>query len=215
MAESLKTQNKVFRADVNHIILGYRVKLLEERILRDGKVFPGEVLKVGGFLNHLIDDTLMEEIGKEIYSLYKCDQVTKILTIEASGIAIACYAAMFLHVPVLFAKKSKTSNISKDVFSEEVKSYTHGNVNTIMVEKDFLKSDDRVLIVDDFLAHGEALRGLISLVKQAGATLVGCAIAIEKGFQKGGDELRAQGVRVESLAIIDSMSDEKVTFRKS
>ena len=154
----------MFLTDANHIILGYRVKLLEERILRDGKVFPGEVLKVGGFLNHLIDDTLMEEIGKEIYSLYKCDQVTKILTLEASGIAIACYAAMYLHVPVLFAKKSKTANISKDVYSAEVKSYTHGNVNTIMVEKEFLNSSDRVLIVDDFLAHGEALRGLIACV---------------------------------------------------
>lgn len=215
VAESQKTQNKVFLTDANHIILGYRVKLLEERILRDGKVFPGEVLKVGGFLNHLIDDTLMEEIGKEIYSLYKCDQVTKILTLEASGIAIACYAAMYLHVPVLFAKKSKTANISKDVYSEEVKSYTHGNVNTIMVEKEFLNSSDRVLIVDDFLAHGEALRGLIALIGQAGATLVGCAIAIEKGFQKGGDELREQGVRIESLAIIESMSDDGVTFRKN
>ena len=204
MAESQKTQNKVFSTDANHIILGYRVKLLEERILRDGNVFPGEVLKVGGFLNHLIDDTLMEEIGKEIYSLYKCDQVTKILTLEASGIAIACYAA-----------KSKTANISKDVYSAEVKSYTHGNVNTIMVEKEFLNSSDRVLIVDDFLAHGEALRGLIALIGQAGATLVGCAIAIEKGFQKGGDELREQGVRVESLAIIESMSDDGVTFRKN
>ena len=214
MVKNRKTQNKVYSADANHIILGYRVKLLEERILRDGKVFPGEVLKVGGFLNHLIDDTLMEEIGKEIYSLYKCDQVTKILTIEASGIAIACYAAMYLHVPVLFAKKSKTTNISQDVYAEEVKSYTHGNTNTIMVEKNLLTPDDRVLIVDDFLAHGEALKGLVSLTKQAGATLVGCAIAIEKGFQKGGDELRAQGVRVESLAIIESMSDDGVTFRK-
>lgn len=176
----------MFLTDANHIILGYRVKLLEERILRDGKVFPGEVLKVGGFLNHLIDDTLMEEIGKEIYSLYKCDQVTKILTLEASGIAIACYAAMYLHVPVLFAKKSKTANISKDVYSAEVKSYTHGNVNTIMVEKEFLNSSDRVLIVDDFLAHGEALRGLIALIGQAGATLVGCAIAIERASRKAG-----------------------------
>lgn len=122
---------------------------------------------------------------------------------------------MYLHVPVLFAKKSKTANISKDVYSAEVKSYTHGNVNTIMVEKEFLNSSDRVLIVDDFLAHGEALRGLIALIGQAGATLVGCAIAIEKGFQKGGDELREQGVRVESLAIIESMSDDGVTFRKN
>lgn len=199
----------------HHIILGYGVKLLEERILRDGKVYPGEVLKVGGFLNHLIDDGLMEEIGKEICSLYKCDHVTKILTIEASGIAIACYTAMRLHAPVLFAKKSKTANISSAVYAAEVKSYTHGNVNTVMVEKEYLKKEDRVLIVDDFLAHGEALRGLISLVEQAGATLVGCAIAIEKGFQGGGDGLRNEGVRVESLAIIDSMDENAVVFRSN
>ena len=199
----------------HHIILGYGVKLLEERILRDGKVYPGEVLKVGGFLNHLIDDGLMEKIGKEICSLYKCDHVTKILTIEASGIAIACYTGMHLHAPVLFAKKSKTANISSSVYAAEVKSYTHGNVNTVMVEKEYLKKEDRVLIVDDFLAHGEALRGLISLVEQAGATLVGCAIAIEKGFQGGGDGLRKEGVRVESLAIIDSMDDNSVVFRSN
>lgn len=190
------------------------MKLLEERILADGKVFPGEVLKVGGFLNHLIDDGLLEEIGKEIHALFGDDGVTKIMTIEASGIAIACYAARHFHVPVLFAKKSKTSNISSDCYTAEVKSYTHGNVNSVFVEKEYLKKGDRVLITDDFLAHGEALKGMISLVDQAGAELVGCAIAIEKGFQGGGDSLRAQGYRVCSLAIIDSMSDGKIVFRK-
>lgn len=190
------------------------MKLLEERIVRDGKVYPGEVLKVGGFLNHLIDDSLMEEIGKEIYALYQNDDITKIMTIEASGIAIACYAARHLHAPVLFAKKSKTSNISNSVYSAQVVSYTHHNTNTIVVEKEFLTKEDRVLIIDDFLAHGEALRGLINLVNQAGATLVGCAIAIEKGFQGGGDALRKEGVRVESLALIESMSDTGVSFRK-
>lgn len=189
------------------------MKLLEERILADGKVFPGEVLKVGGFLNHLIDDGLLEEIGKEIHALFGADGVTKIMTIEASGIAIACYAARHFHVPVLFAKKSKTSNISSDCYTAEVKSYTHGNVNSVFVEKEYLKKGDRVLITDDFLAHGEALKGMISLVDQAGAELVGCAIAIEKGFQGAGDQLRREGVRVESLAIIDAMTDESVTFR--
>ena len=191
------------------------MKILEERILRDGKVQTGNVLKVGGFLNHLIDYQLLDEIGKEISALFCGQKITKILTIEASGIAIACAATHYVCAPVLFAKKSKTANISKDVYSAEVKSYTHGNVNTIMVEKEFLNSSDRVLIVDDFLAHGEALRGLIALIGQAGATLVGCAIAIEKGFQKGGDELREQGVRIESLAIIESMSDDGVTFSKN
>lgn len=191
------------------------MKLLEQRILKDGKVFPGEVLKVGGFLNHMIDDSLLEEIGKEICALYQNENVNKILTIEASGIAIACYAARHLHAPVLFAKKSKTSNIDgNSVYSAEVVSYTHHNVNTIVVEKEYLKSDDRVLIIDDFLAHGEALRGLISLVNQAGATVVGCAIAIEKGFQGGGDALRAEGIRVESLAIVESMSENALTFRE-
>ena len=191
------------------------MKLLEERILADGKVFPGEVLKVGGFLNHLIDDSLLEEIGKEIHALFADGNVTKLMTIEASGIAIACYAARHFHAPVLFAKKAKTSNISSDCYTAEVKSYTHGNINSVFVEKEYLKAGDRVLIIDDFLAHGEALRGLISLVRQAGAELVGCAVAIEKGYQGGEDSLRAQGYKVCSLAIIDSMSDDgKIVFRK-
>ena len=190
------------------------MKLLEERILRDGKVFPGEVLKVGGFLNHLIDDTLLEQIGTEIHALFKDDHVTKIMTIEASGIAIACYAARHFHAPVLFAKKSKTANIADDCYTAQVVSYTHGNTNTVFVEKEYLRPEDRVLIIDDFLAHGEALKGLISLVNQAGAHLVGCAIAIEKGFQGGGDALRAQGVKVCSLAIVESMDEHSFTFRK-
>ena len=190
------------------------MQLLEERILRDGKVLPGNILKVGGFLNHLIDSDLLDEIGKEISALFCEQEITKILTIEASGIAIACAAAHYLHAPVLFAKKEKTSNVNTDCYSAEVKSYTHGNVNHVIVSKSYLEKGDKVLIVDDFLAHGEALRGLISLVEQAGAELVGCAVAIEKGFQGGGDELRANGVRIESLAIIESMSDTSLTFRK-
>lgn len=190
------------------------MQLLEERILKDGKVYPGNVLKVSGFLNHLIDESLIDEIGKEISARFFEEHITKILTVEASGIAIACAAARYLHAPVLFAKKSKTINISDSCFSAEVRSYTHGNVSTIVVEKSCLDSGDVVLIVDDFLAMGEAVRGLMSLVSQAGAKLAGCAIAIEKGFQPGGAELRAQGVRVESLAIIESMTDDSLTFRK-
>ena len=189
------------------------MKLLEDRILKDGKVYPGEVLKVSGFLNHLIDESLLDEIGKEISARFKDDNVTKILTIEASGIAIACAAARYLHAPMLFAKKSKTSNISSNCYTAEVMSYTHGTKSTICVDKDFLCAEDRVLIVDDFLARGEAVKGLISLINQAGATLTGCAIAIEKGFQPGGAELRAHGIRVESLAIIESMTDTSLTFR--
>ena len=190
------------------------MKLLEERILADGKVFPGEVLKVGGFLNHLIDDGLLEEIGKEIHALFGADGVTKIMTIEASGIAIACYAARHFHVPVLFAKKSKTSNISSDCYTAEVKSYTHGNVNSVFVEKEYLKKGDRVLITDDFLAHGEALKGMISLVAQAGAELVGCAIAIEKGFQGGGDRFRASGIPYKALAVIEKADENGFVFRE-
>ena len=177
------------------------MKLLEERILRDGKVYPGEVLKVGGFLNHLIDDGLLEEIGKEIYAHFRDKNVNKLITIEASGIAIACYAARHFHAPVLFAKKSKTANISSDV-------------STVFVEKEYLRKGDRVLIIDDFLAHGEAMRGLIELVGQAGAELVGCAAAIEKGFQGGGDALRAKGIDLYSLAVIDSMNEGKIVFRE-
>ena len=190
------------------------MKLLEERILRDGKVYPGEVLKVGGFLNHLIDDWLLEEIGKEIYAHFRDKNVNKLITIEASGIAIACYAARHFHAPVLFAKKSKTANISSDCYTTQVVSYTHGGVSTVFVEKEYLRKGDRVLIIDDFLAHGEAMRGLIELVGQAGAELVGCAAAIEKGFQGGGDALRAKGIDLYSLAVIDSMDEGKIVFRE-
>ncbi len=189
------------------------MELLKERIVKDGKIFPGNILKVSGFLNHLIDDSLLKAIGKEICGLFEGEKITKILTIEASGIAIACYAASELNAPVLFAKKHKTLNITDKVYSAQVKSYTHGNTNTVVVEKECLSADDRVLIIDDFLAHGESLRGLIELVNQAGGTVVGCAIAIEKGYQGGGDELRAKGVRVESLAIIDEMTDDSIKFR--
>ncbi|MBQ7653893.1 MAG: xanthine phosphoribosyltransferase [Clostridia bacterium] len=184
------------------------MRLLEERILKDGKVYPGSVLKVDGFLNHQIDVGLLREIAKEFFNLYKDEGITKVLTIEASGIAIACMTAEEFGVPVLFAKKSKTNNISNDVYSSVVESYTHGTLNNIIVSKEYLHSDDKVLIVDDFLAQGNALKGLIELVKLAGAEVVGAGIVIEKAFQPGGDEIRATGVRVESLARVKSMTDD-------
>lgn len=191
------------------------MQLLIDRIKKDGKVFPGDILKVDSFLNHQMDVSLLDEIGKEFYRLYGNCDVTKILTIEASGIGIACFVAKYFQVPLLFAKKSKSSNISDNVFSSQVESYTHGSVNTIVVSKEYLHSDDKVLIIDDFLATGQALNGLIDLVKQAGAELVGTGTVIEKGYQCGGDSLREKGIRVESLAIIDSMSDDgNIIFRK-
>ena len=171
-------------------------------------VRAGNVLKVDSFLNHQMDIALFGEMGKEFKRIFADCGVTKILTIEASGIGIACITAQFFDVPVVFAKKSKTKNIAGEVYTSQVESFTHGRVYDIIVSKDFLKPEDRVLIIDDFLANGSALMGLISLVRDAGATLVGAGIAIEKGFQPGGHMLREQGVRVESLAIVDAMDPE-------
>lgn len=182
--------------------------LLVKKIKTDGKVYPGNILKVDGFLNHQIDPELMNAIGDEVYRLYKDEKITKIMTIEASGIAMALATAMKFNVPMLFAKKSQSKNISPSVYSTKVTSFTHGRVYDVMVSRDYLTADDRVLIVDDFLANGIALKGLINLVEQAGATLVGCAIAIEKGFQSGGKLLRDSGVRIESLAVIKNMTDD-------
>ena len=184
------------------------MKLLEERIRKDGKIKSGDVLKVDSFLNHQMDVKLFQEMGKEFLRLYKDCGVTKILTIEASGIGIACVAAQFFDCPVIFAKKNKTKNIAGDVYTSKVESFTHGKVYDIIVSKEFLRPEDRVLVIDDFLANGSALQGLIKLVQDAGATLVGAGIAVEKAFQPGGDMIRAMGVRVESLARIKSMSME-------
>ena len=184
------------------------MELVERKISECGKVFPGDVLKVDGFVNHLIDTELMCEVGKEFYRLFSDSGITKILTIEASGIGIACFAAQYFRVPVLFAKKSKSSNMSNDSYVTKVASYTHNNVNNVVVSKEYLSSDDKVLIIDDFLAKGNALNGLIDLVSQAGASLAGCGIVIEKAYQGGGNELREKGIRVESLAKIESMSVE-------
>ena len=190
------------------------MKLLEDRIRKDGVVKEGNVLKVDRFLNHQMDIELFQEIGKEFKRRFANENVNKILTIEASGIGIACIAAESFHVPVVFAKKTQTKNIAGEVYSSRVQSFTHGRVYDVMVSKDFLKPEDKVLIIDDFLANGCALMGLADIIEKSGAELVGAGIVIEKGFQVGGKEIRDKGIRVESLAIIDSMSvDGGVVFR--
>ena len=188
------------------------MKLLEERIAKDGRVKAGNILKVDSFLNHQMDIALYQEIGKEFYRLFGDCGVTKILTIEASGIGIACVTAQFFACPALFAKKSKTKNIDGEIYTSEVESYTHGGSYQIMVAKRFLTPEDRVLVVDDFLAKGNALMGLMDVVRQAGATLVGCGIVIEKGFQEGGRLIREKGVKLESLAIIREMDEDHIVF---
>ena len=188
------------------------MKLLEQRILTEGKVLPGGILKIDSFLNHQMDPMLMSEMAKELKRLYEGAGVNKILTIEASGIAIAIMAGYEFGCPVVFAKKSKTKNISDNVYSVEVESFTHGKTNTVVVSKEFIKPGDKILIVDDFLATGAALIGLKALVEQAGAEVIGAGIAVEKVFQGGGNLLREQGMRVESLAMIASMDDTSLTF---
>ena len=192
------------------------MQLLQERIRRDGIVREGGVLKVDSFLNHQMDIELFEEIGKEFRRRFDGEEITKILTIEASGIGNACIAARYFHVPVVFAKKNKTKNIAGDVYTARVESFTHGKVYDIIVSKDFLGKDDKVLLIDDFLANGKALEGLARLVEDAGAKLVGAGIVIEKGFQRGGDAVRSRGIRLESLAIIDSMdaASGTIVFRE-
>ena len=189
------------------------MQLLEDRIRREGEIRPGGILKVDNFLNHQIDTALLFEISKEFKRLFGDERIDKVLTIEASGIAMASMTAYLFSVPLVFAKKSKTKNISDDVYSVEIPSFTHGNTNTVVVSREYLQRGDRVLIIDDFLATGAALIGLKQLVEMAGGTVVGVGIAVEKAFQGGGDKLRAEGLRVESLAKIESMSDEgEITF---
>ena len=189
------------------------IRALEQRILTEGRVLPGEVLKVGSFLNQQIDTKLLKEMGDEVARLFSQSNVTKVLTIESSGIALAYAAAVSLGVPMVFAKKHKSSNLAGSILTSKVFSYTHQQTYDIMVSADYINSGDNILIVDDFLAMGNALNGLIDIVGQAGASLAGCAIAIEKGFQGGGDALRAKGIRVESLAIIEKMTDDSLGFR--
>ena len=186
---------------------------LEQKILSEGTVLPGHVLKVGSFLNQQLDVDFLVEMGKEIDRIYKNDGVTKLLTVEASGIAVAVAAGTVMHLPVVFAKKNKTSNVSGAVYTANVHSYTHNTDYDIVVSKDYLNEKDRVVIIDDFLANGKALEGLIEIVNQSGATLIGATCAVEKGFQGGGDRLRQQGIRVESLAVIDEMSPNGIVFR--
>ena len=191
------------------------MNFLEERIVKDGLVKPGNVLKVDSFLNHQMDIALLEEIGKEFKRRFANKPITKVLTIEASGIGIAVFVAKEFGVPMVFAKKSKSVNIDGDLYVAEVESFTHKNTNHVIVSKRFLSEDDHVLVIDDFLANGCALLGLISIVENAGATVEGCGIVIEKGFQMGGRIIRDKGYHLESLAIVEGMDAETgaVTFR--
>ncbi len=189
------------------------MKALEEKILAEGKVCSGDILKVGGFLNQRVDTDFIFQMGKEIFDLFKDAGVTKILTVEASGIAIALAAAYYLRVPMVFAKKSSAKNLGDDVYKATVHSYTHGKDFDIAINKEFLTADDKVLVIDDFLATGEAMEGLANIVGKSGAELTGLCAAIEKGYQGGGDAFRAQGIRVESLAIIDEMDGNNIKFR--
>ena len=189
------------------------MELLKERIRKDGKIRGTEVLKVDSFLNHQMDVELFDAIGAEFKRRFADCQVNKILTIEASGIGIACLAARHFSCPVVFAKKSQSRNISPDVYTAKVESFTHGKVYDVVVSKEYLNPGDKILLIDDFLANGEALRGLAKLVADSGAELVGAGIVIEKAFQPGGDSLRAAGMRVESLARVAAMSEtDGITF---
>ena len=200
---------RIFRAIVIFVEGRKRnMELLKQRIRQDGTVRGTDVLKVDSFLNHQMDVALFEEIGKEFKRRFEGCGVNKILTIEASGIGIACVAAQLFRCPVVFAKKSQSKNITGEVYATKVESFTHGKVYDVIVSKKFLGPEDKVLIIDDFLANGAALEGLMDLVNQAGAQLVGAGIVIEKAFQPGGDRIHARGIRVESLARIKSMSEE-------
>lgn len=190
------------------------MKLLEDRILQDGVVKAGGVLKVDNFLNHQMDIALFNEMGKEFKRLFADRPINKILTIEASGIGIACIAAQYFDAPVVFAKKAQSINIDGEVYQTKIQSFTHKKVYDVIVSKKYLSPEDHILIIDDFLANGCALEGLIDLVNSSGATIEGIGIAVEKGFQKGGELIRSKGVHLESLAIIDSMEDGKLVFRK-
>ena len=191
------------------------MQLLKDRIRKDGRIKEGNVLKVDSFLNHQMDVKLFQEIGKEFKRRFADEEITKILTIEASGIGIACVAAEVFDVPVVFAKKTQTKNIAGDVYTTKVESFTHGRVYDIIVSKEFLGEGDKVLLIDDFLANGKALEGLAELVKKSGAELVGAGVVIEKGFQVGGDIIRSKGIHLESLAIVESMDEKtgEVVFR--
>ena len=192
------------------------MRILEERIRKDGTVKAGGVLKVDSFLNHQMDVELFDQMGEEFKRLFADRPINKILTVEASGIGIACIAARHFHVPVVFAKKSKSINLDGDVYTTKIQSFTHQRVYDVIVSKKFLSPEDHILIIDDFMANGCAVEGLVDLIRSAGAVVEGVGIAIEKGFQTGGERIRSKGIRVESLAIIDSMDDitGEITFRQ-
>lgn len=190
------------------------MKLLEDRIRKEGRVLPGGIIKVDGFLNHRIDPILMKALAKEMRRLFPDETITTILTCEASGIALGEACAEEFGVPMVFAKKAKSDNIEGGLYKSEIFSYTYKKTVTLIVAKDWLNASDRVLIVDDFLANGEALRGLVEIVNQSGAALVGIGVAVEKGFQPGGKKLREQGINLHSLAIIDSADETGITFRE-
>lgn len=190
------------------------MKLLEERILKDGIIKEGGIVKVDSFLNHKMDIGLINEIGKEFHRLFGNEGITKILTVEASGIGIACITAQYFGVPVVFAKKSESKNLDGDVYTAKVHSYTKDKEYIIRVSRKFIDSSDRVLIIDDFLAKGKAILGLVDIIKQSGASLAGAGICIEKGFQEGGEIIRGMGIHLESLAIVELAEDGGITFRE-
>lgn len=187
---------------------------LKQRIQKDGKLFPGNIIKVDSFINHQIDVTLMNEIGQEFKNRFKDVKVDRILTIEASGIAIAVIAAQYFKVPVVFAKKGESRNMDKDSYTSSVYSYTKDKTYKVKVSKEYLKPGENILIIDDFLANGKAIEGLLDIVNQADAICAGVGIAIEKGFQTGGEMLRQSGIRLESLAIIDAIDEDSIRFRE-
>ena len=191
------------------------MELLKERIRKEGKILPGNIVKVDGFLNHRIDTKLMREIAKEFKRRFDLSQVTMVLTAEASGIALATICAEEFGVPMVFAKKAKSDNIEGGLYASDIFSYTYKKKVTLLVSKDWITPQDKILIVDDFMANGEAMRGLCDIVKAAGAELVGIGVAVEKGFQHGGDRIREAGINLQSLAIIDSADENGFVFREA
>lgn len=190
------------------------MELLKKRIMEEGKILPGNIVKVDGFLNHRVDTELMEQIAEEFKKRFDTSKVTLVLTAEASGIALATICARAMGVPMVFAKKAKSDNIEGGLYQSDIFSYTYKKKVTLLVAKDWITADDKVLIVDDFMANGEAMRGLCDIVKEAGAELVGIGIAVEKGFQHGGDRIREAGINIQSLAIIDSADENGFVFRE-
>ena len=190
------------------------MELLKKRIMEEGKILPGNIVKVDGFLNHRVDTELMEQIAEEFKKRFDTSKVTLVLTAEASGIALATICARAMGVPMVFAKKAKSDNIEGGLYQSDIFSYTYKKKVTLLVSKDWISADDKVLIVDDFMANGEAMRGLCDIVKEAGAELVGIGIAVEKGFQHGGDRIREAGINIQSLAIIDSADENGFVIRE-